>query len=363
MCNDKSNVNINKLNLTQFNNIDNEKIVNKNKAIQSRAKKDAKNKECFNCGSKNLKLCYSHSIPQFVLRNISVNGNLYNFNKILQTPSLKQEDGLKRTGTFLLICKECDNSLFSKYENPDSYNDQLNEMILSQIALKNYLKLISKRKIEIEIYNHQYKSNLIDVNIYEKFNSVSNKDLNEYIFNYKGINNILKKENTSVWRTIFYYKLNYRVPIAFQGAITLTVDLDGSIINNTFKKSEAYKLQDVHICVFPLKSNTVILFYANKKYTRYRRFIKQFSNKEDNIKIKIINYILFLYTEDVYISKNIKLDLKNHKLLEVCGETSIFNSNISITEQECKRLLIDTYNLFDLDKIPNLLSKEYSIST
>jgi hypothetical protein len=66
MCNDKSNVNINKLNLTQFNNIDNEKIVNKNKAIQSRAKKDAKNKECFNCGSKNLKLCYSHSIPQFV---------------------------------------------------------------------------------------------------------------------------------------------------------------------------------------------------------------------------------------------------------------------------------------------------------
>lgn len=52
-----------------------------------------------------------------------------------------------------MICNDCDSKIFSDYENPDNYITQPTPKMITQMALKDSLKLISKRLMEIEIFN------------------------------------------------------------------------------------------------------------------------------------------------------------------------------------------------------------------
>lgn len=100
----------------------------------------------------------------------------------------------------------------------------------------------------------------------------------------------------------FYYeKLDYVVPIAFQGSISLMVDLDGIIVNNIYNKDINYKIQDLHICIFPLKESTVITMFIDFNNKRYRNFYKKFNKLSHDDKLALVNYLIFLYLEDVFI--------------------------------------------------------------
>ena len=106
-----------------------------------------------------------------------------------------------------------------------------------------------------------------------------------------------------------YEKLNYVVPVAFQGSITLIVDLDGNIINNIYNKDDKYRTQDVHICIFPLKEKSVVMMFIDSNSKRYRNFYKKFNKLSHNDKLSLINYITTLGEALKIIDKDKKIEL------------------------------------------------------
>lgn len=126
--------------------------------LQNKSRQDAKNDECFYCGEKCSSFCNSHSIPAFFLRNIAVKGVIYSNNKLVNLPLLDEDKGVNQSGTFQLICRDCDSKIFSDYENPENYENLPSSKMIAQIAMKNYLKSIGKRKFEIALYDNMHDS-------------------------------------------------------------------------------------------------------------------------------------------------------------------------------------------------------------
>ena len=118
----------------------------------SSARSSAKGSNCFICKNKCDSFCNSHSVPQFCLRKIADKGKVLQSGLQEEFPLLGDDTGVKKAGIFFLICHNCDNTKFQEYENPQSYNQQISQTILAQIAMKNTLQLISKRKIEYQLY-------------------------------------------------------------------------------------------------------------------------------------------------------------------------------------------------------------------
>lgn len=103
------------------------------------------------CGREVDSFCNSHSIPAFCLKQIANQGKLYYSNKLIDLPFMDTEKGINNSGTFHLICQKCDNTAFQTYENPINYDDKISGKMLAEIAMKNYLKQIDKRNIELEM--------------------------------------------------------------------------------------------------------------------------------------------------------------------------------------------------------------------
>src|SRR5690625_3701773 len=79
------------------------------------SRKNAKDDKCFYCGEKCSSFCNSHSIPASFLKNIAVEGDLYNSNKLVNLAFIDKDYGVNQSGTFQLICRECDSKIFSDY--------------------------------------------------------------------------------------------------------------------------------------------------------------------------------------------------------------------------------------------------------
>ena len=126
--------------------------------IMSEVKSETKGDVCFFCGKPVTSFCNSHNVPRFCLESIGADGKVTGPNAILGLPSMgvsigKDYLGISEAGTFRIICRECDCTIFQDYENPDNYFETTppSQKILAEIALKNYLKFISKRKLEIAL--------------------------------------------------------------------------------------------------------------------------------------------------------------------------------------------------------------------
>ena len=86
----------------------------------SNAVKDATKPEyCRICGKQTTKLCYSHTIPQYCLREIAVEGKLYTVASLLGGNLLDSEVGLAKANIFKMICGKCDTEFFKMYETPE----------------------------------------------------------------------------------------------------------------------------------------------------------------------------------------------------------------------------------------------------
>lgn len=157
-----------------------------------------------------------------------------------------------------------------------------------------------------------------------------------------------------------HIKLEYTVPIAFQGTVALITDLDGSIINNIYNKDCKYKIANLHICIFPFESKTEILMFVENTHKRYRKFYKRFNKLSLELRLSIINYIIFLYTEDYFISKSVRDDIiKNESLRNVSLQS--FDALVTSPDinpiEEAKKF----FDLNNHDTIPNILSIEFAI--
>lgn len=338
----------------------NSEIKRKVSDIIKRSRADAKNTNCYVCGKKVDSFCNSHSVPAFCLRNISDSGDVLTLNTIVDNPFLETEKGIKKAGTFQIIWRECDSKIFSDYENSENYSSIPTGKMIAQIALKNSLKAISKRQFEIEFYRIAQEMTGKRSVVFEQKTDVSKLDLFQYNNEFRRAKKALEKDDTSAYYICYYERLPYVVPIAFQSAISLVFDFEGNIINEIYNKNEQHLVKDINICVFPMKSDSIIIMFTDDGDTRYRRFYKQFRKLPLEDKLSAITFIMFAYSEEAYFSKSIKDDVENSQKLCDAGKSG--QDILSLTR------FVDPYVVakqnFDLSKrrdIPNLLSEKYKI--
>lgn len=335
--------------------------IRKNKMFSrlfSQAAENTKRNNCYYCGKSYTSFCNSHSIPRFALERIAEKGKVFSFLDKSLNPS-KESRGIKNTGTFQIICNDCDSKVFHDYENPDGYNNSPSNVILSQIAMKNYLQLIWKRTIEIEFYKlFKNKGGAgiadekifwaeIDLDLYSK----------EYVYSKKSL-----EKNANSYYICFFKRLDYVIPYAAQAAITLVGDLADNLINDIYSTDIKSRTSCIHIMALPLKETSVILAFIKEGDKRYRQFYKQLRSLSLEEQLSTINYILFSNTENIFVNPTVAKTLIDNTIFQdVCRKTAdyttdIFNYNVSPLKQAIKE-----FSLTQRNSIPNLLSKEYSL--
>ena len=324
------------------------------------ANRDVKADNCFICKKPCTSFCNSHSIPTFILTNIAEQGKLFRANIINDNSAPLAEVGVKQAGTFRNICRDCDSTVFQEYENDTAIENSLNNIFLSEIALKNYLNEMYKKSVSVQMFNKMSSfSPMAGSQVYpSSLDALEAEQCANYAL--RSINGKAKG-----YYLFFNMVLNYRVPIAFQNRINLVADLCGNMVNNVYNFDNDYTQKSLHICVFPLKEKSIILMFVEEGDKRYSRFRKQFNKLSLDEKLEVINYMLFLYSDDIYISPSICHSvLENENLIDVCSITSSFKISTNKPIFEINPI-IPALRTFDLSKrkiIPNFLSTEYSLS-
>ena len=337
--------------------IDYSKLLSK---ISTKSRRDSKSSKCLYCRRDTTKFCNSHTVPASFLKNIAVNGKIYTTNKIIDLPLLDKEKGVNNSGTFHVICRDCDSVIFQEYENPNNYEKEPTSKMIAQMAMKNHLRSIGKRRFEISLYNNieaelskDIHSGRYPVGNLDQVNEVNRLDLNEYMRGFRRAKRIIEKGWNDEYYVFYCEKLSYVVPIAFQGEVTLHFDFDGNIINNVYNKDKKYKIQTLHVSIFPLELVSVIILFIDKNDKRYRKFYKQFKKLKKGERLAAVNYIIFSLSEDVYMSKSVHDSyIDNEVFKKITGLTSI---NFSDSPGGDSELLKDSFDFSQMNSIPNLL--------
>ena len=126
--------------------------------LTSKVEQESKLEKCYYCGKFVSSFCNSHSLPAFCIKNIAVNGEVYNTKKVIKY--FDDIDGIKKAGTFRLICQSCDSKIFSDYKDPNKYIKEPTSKMLAQIAMKNYLYLYLKSFMKM-LYGLNQSLNII----------------------------------------------------------------------------------------------------------------------------------------------------------------------------------------------------------
>lgn len=122
-------------------------------------------------------------------------------------------------------------------------------------------------------------------------------------------------------------------------------------------------MKDLYICVFPLKNKTAIMLFIDNNEKRYRKFYKGFKALSREDKLSVINYLLFLYSEDFYCSETLKQLLKkDKKVKEITGKTNMAGISFDdIMKGNVYERLQAEYNLNEHKNFTNYLSVKYKI--
>ena len=333
--------------------------------LLSEAKKRSKRETCYICGNKCNSFCNSHSVPKFCLRRISNQGRVYQSGLQKEFPLLGDDRGIANAGTFHIICNNCDNTVFQEYEDSSAYDKEPSSKILAQIAMKNYLHLLAQRFIDQEIQSiiRDRKHTLIEKAAAESNLQFYSLDIESFQEGFQRAKIAANGNHKDWYNLLFFIKLDYVVPVAHQAAITLISDFNDSVINNIYSRDQDYKTRCLHIAIFPLKSETAIIVFVDNKDKRYRSFCKQFSALSLDDKLAALNYIIFCYEENVFITKNEKIDevLNNRAFLDICQRTT--SARLDYNPEKALNVAVSNYSLSNMHSVPNLLSREYALSS
>lgn len=282
---------------------------------------------------------------------------------LLQTkfPTTTNSVGVGEAGTFLFICRECDSVTFQDYENEKIYNSPLANKVLAEIALKNYLQIIYKRTVENQIYRDRINALDTSINAQEKLR-VGQIDLCDFRKQFFHAKKALTNQGGKKYYLGYYTVLDYVVPFAAQAAITLCSDFEDNIINNVYSTSTDYHVEQIHISVFPLKERSIIFAFTEDGSKRYRKFYKQLSKLQYLDQLSAINFIIFSYAENVFMSPLVAQQAaQSDNFLKVCRKTTDFISMIPIQKEDALPVLVKEYSLSQRNSIPNLLAPDYAI--
>lgn len=323
--------------------------------IIKKSRADIKADSCIFCGEKVTSFCNSHSIPRVILNHVADKGKVLYWTSTSDIECLDTETGINKAGVFFLLCNKCDSNIFSEYENEENLtvNSLINEKILNkviaQIALKNTLSQIYQKKLGSKILLNGIGAEPL----------YSKVDLCELYKEYEIIKRIVKrignrKSTDKLFNIVWKYELPYTVPIAFQNEIALKFDLEGCKINDTLYPDPNYKIRMMHICIFPMESKTLILCFYYSKYKRYRNFSKQFAKLDDLTKLKVLNVLIFLYSDSWFISPTLNdIIISSDKLKNMCRtvlDDGFINCNLNSIYGDASNKILSI-----IDDIPNLL--------
>lgn len=336
-------------------------------SIRKKVLSEISYEKCSICEKEHPKFCSSHAIPQFILKQISKQGCLYNILSLTENTLFNNENGINNTQTFKSICVECDSKIFKDYENPINYFRIPTNKMLNQIALKNYLYYHYKLTRDIKI--HEYL-NRDACEIYDKKKGKGPLAdiIKKYIYDrdlYQKKENFLipkLQSNEDVYTIGYYVELDYTIPIVAQTMIGIYEDFVGRKINDNLSKRD---LVHFHLCCFPFKDKSIIFIFYPKNEHKCDNFFRDLNTKTREEQLSVINFLLFAYTDDIFISKEIDLSkIKQNLGLVACtlpvskteGELTTKQRNIQL-----KKDFKETYALKNHIKYINLLSEEYKL--
>ena len=329
-------------------------------AMISEARRNAKPRTCILCGQKQTSFCNSHSVPQMSLKQIADNGKLLLASSLIgfDFEIVDLEDGVNRSGTFNYICKKCDATFFNDYENPKNIEKYPDDKMLAEIAVKNILLQISKRAVEKQLITIQQREQKAFFNPQDGID-IKNLDINEYLAELQLHKNIADTNETGCYQILFWNLLPYRVPIAMQSAIAMTNDMCGGKINNVYDFRVTTRMQYLHLAILPLDQKSVVLAFYHKRDKLYRNLWHQFNSTSRNNILKFLNYVVFEYTENYFISKKIQPEIEANEALQ----------NLSREKNGLPEMgMLSLSNLFGYgytpvtpDDIPNFLTLEWAV--
>ncbi len=333
-------------------------------------------KRCAICKKTGVKYCNSHTIPQFILKNIDKNGKLLNTQVFNSTKFIDEEKGINKTQVFHSICTNCDNIIFKDYERMDSYKIEPSQIILKQIALKNHLYSSYKHNQEKTFYNNIVK---------KLFNSVSSITNNHplkymlkvtehnYCYNNKRANLIIKNlsKDIEMYKLCYFKRLNYTVPIALQDNSIISFGFNNERLANIFDFPSFDYADDIHFCIYPMENESIIMLFCAKNLNIYVNFFEILKKQEEREQLSIINFLVFAYFEEVFLNKDIDKSIFNNANLKTISQEQMITTTNScrtsyLTETERDNFrwnaLAKNFNISNHNKIPNLLDISHRIS-
>lgn len=349
-----------------------EEVQNFNKLLSSIRKDINKTPffhDCQICKKANIKFCNSHTIPRFILKNIENNGRLYNTQILKTNPLCQQENGIENIQTFKNICIECDSKIFQEYENPENWLKTPNDIMLSQIALKTQLYYQWKLTRDIKFLEY------INKNIYEASGIKERKspiyglyepwkiDKKYHTREVQRIYNNINKGDY-IFKIGYFKKLSYTIPIVFQGTFVIYFDLHDRLLNNPLC-SKIDGLDYIYICLYPFQDSSIVLVFYKKNNTKYNMFFRELNELELEEQLSILNFLIFLYSEDIFISKNIDnnifqdMNLLNVAFIQPITETT--KSNTKTMQKARLAAFKRGFTIKNHNKCANLLNKDFSI--
>lgn len=340
--------------------------------IYSQLKRDARPviDKCIICGKENTSFCDSHSVPKFVLKQITNNGKIYIGHNFTRNP-VTDDYGISNTLLFKCICEDCDNTYFKEYEDPCFFKRPLSNLAINEIAIKIYLRHYYKRLGEKNLFsNLMQELSARELEDTDVGHFVSNRllitklDLDDAR---NRIQKLIRHKDDRHFYVIDDFNLDYPTQLAYQGFIALTKGF-GKIINDVHNYNPSYKMELLYLCVFPFKEGTKVVLFCDDGCTRLRDFYKTYKKLDLDSKLYLLNYILLLYDEEWCVSGDFDKSKLNKETLELINQsTDVHVESDSLVEIEkyyesLKRTLIDSvFELKTSGNVYNFLAKQNNV--
>lgn len=327
------------------------------------AKIEAKPDSCYICGKPMMSFCNSHTIPQYCLKEIDVEGKLLTTAALIGGNLIDSEVGIAGAATFKRVCRQCDSEYFKLYETPETLLSEPTSQVLGQIAAKNLLREISKGRLELGLHTALGERSNPE---FDTMMAVRAVDMKEDEKAFKTAVRVGGSEKPSKAYHLVYYKLlPYVVPFAFQQMISPMADFNGGLINNSYNPSTNYRMEPIHICILPSKGATAVLMFRSENANRYRKFEQQFRSLSEQAKLLSIVKLLFAYSEDVLLSKKLPQSVLKNEELAYLARMNHSYFGFANSPNDYKKHIYETaledYAINNLPDPPNLLLEEYAL--
>lgn len=341
-------------------------LILKIKMEHKKAKRNAKPFECILCKEKQTSFCESHTIPQFVLKNISGNGFVYQLfpsNNLLPETGLKNKIGIGETNVFYDICTSCDSKYFQDYESKEklqlfgSASEEEKQRIMTLISLKNALRDIYQDLGNIE-FTRSFEKTINSLITGTIVNMKPNEPVDDQ--DYKDHTKLALlfmeslKNKKHLFKICYFKKIHHNIDVATQVTVVPHFDFKRQLINDVYDLSAVLKY--LFVCLFPLGDYSMVLVYCFKEdwESTFKEYFQNFNKLKDKMKNRFLLGLCLAHSDQVYFSERGFHKIKDN---EYAKKLARMNSNSDeksigpITIQYSRNVELDFF-----DKLPDLIN-------